>query len=235
MNWRQRLALAIAAFALAAPGCDSLPGRPRPSQRPIQPSQVTSFAVLYRQNCSGCHGADGRFGAALPLNNPIYLALVDDHHLSKTIAAGVPGTAMPAFAQAQGGSLSDAQIAIVMQGIRQRWGRTVDFTLPSYAGNGGGDPARGQKDFQTYCASCHGADGRGGKAGAVASAAYLALVSDQYLRSLIIAGRPDLGHPDWRGYGSRPLTAGEIDDLVAWLASQRLHPHGGAGFTSTEG
>ncbi len=52
--------------------------------------------------------------------------------------------------------------------------------------------------------------------------AYLALVSDQALRTLIIAGRPDLGHPDWRSYvPGRPLSAQQVSDLVAWLAAKR--------------
>ena len=49
------------------------------------PSQVMAFGTLYGQYCAGCHGADGRLGAARPLNDPVYLALVpprpaaDDH------------------------------------------------------------------------------------------------------------------------------------------------------------
>jgi hypothetical protein len=48
------------------------------------------------------------------------------------------------------------------------------------------------------------------------------LVSDQALRTSIIAGRRDLGHPDWRGYPpGQPLTAQQVADVVAWLASKR--------------
>jgi cytochrome c oxidase cbb3-type subunit 3/ubiquinol-cytochrome c reductase cytochrome c subunit len=56
----------------------------------------------------------------------------------------------------------------------------------------------------------------------VADASYLALVSDQYLRTTVIAGRIDLGMPDWRGYTpGQPLTSREIADVVAWLIAQR--------------
>jgi cytochrome c oxidase cbb3-type subunit 3/ubiquinol-cytochrome c reductase cytochrome c subunit len=52
--------------------------------------------------------------------------------------------------------------------------------------------------------------------------AYLALVSDQALRSAVVAGRPDLGMPDWRGGASAsPLTAQDVADVVAWMASHR--------------
>jgi hypothetical protein len=56
---------------------------------------------------------------------------------------------------------------------------------------------------------------------------YLSLVSDQGLRTIVIAGRPDLGAPDWRGnVRGRAMTAQDISDVVAWLSAQR--PAGGA-------
>jgi len=51
---------------------------------------------------------------------------------------------------------------------------------------------------------------------------YLALVSDQQLRTIVIAGRPELGAPDWRAdVEGSPMSAQEISDVVAWLSSQR--------------
>src|SRR3989442_1239519 len=57
-------------------GCDRLPGKPALAERWTPAMEVTDFSRLYAQNCSGCHGADGRLGAARPLNDPLYLALV---------------------------------------------------------------------------------------------------------------------------------------------------------------
>jgi cytochrome c oxidase cbb3-type subunit 3 len=38
----------------------------------------------------------------------------------------------------------------------------------------------------------------------------------------VIAGRPELGAPDWRGdVVGRPMSAQEISDVVAWLSRQR--------------
>jgi hypothetical protein len=52
---------------------------------------------------------------------------------------------------------------------------------------------------------------------------FLALLSDQELRTIVIVGRPELGAPDWRGdIPGKPMTAQEISDVVAWLGSQRL-------------
>jgi cytochrome c oxidase cbb3-type subunit 3 len=72
------------------------------------------------------------------------------------------------------------------------------------------------------CQSCHGPDGRGGTAGSIVDASYLSLVSDQYLRTIVIAGRPDVGHPDWKNdVSGQPLTPEQVSDVVAWLASKR--------------
>jgi mono/diheme cytochrome c family protein len=219
------VAAAIIALGAVLAGCDGLPGKPRLADRPVLPSEVVSFAALYAANCAGCHGADGRLGASRPLNDPLYLALVPPDRLRDVIARGIPGTAQPAFAIAAGGSLTDRQLDAIVAGLRRTWGRpdaAGGVELPAYAG-AGGDPGRGRAVYASACARCHGQDGTGGPGGgAVADPSYLALVSDQYLRTTVIAGRPDLGMPDWRGYvAGRPLTGEQIADVVAWLVSGR--------------
>ena len=87
--------------ACCVAGCD-LPGKPNPADRPVPPDQVTNFDTLYRQNCAGCHGADGKLGPAPPLNDPLFLAIVPDAELlQRDQRAAVAGTPMPAFAQRQ--------------------------------------------------------------------------------------------------------------------------------------
>jgi hypothetical protein len=52
--------------------------------------------------------------------------------------------------------------------------------------------------------------------------AYLALVSDQGLRTTVIVGRPELKAPDWRGdVPGKAMSPDEISDVVVWLAAQR--------------
>jgi cytochrome c oxidase cbb3-type subunit 3/ubiquinol-cytochrome c reductase cytochrome c subunit len=140
---------------------------------------------------------------------------------------------MPAFSDRYGGGLTDKQIDIVIDGMQNRWGRSQAFanvSLPAYSladaratGAEPGDPERGKTAYTTYCSHCHGPDGRGGKkGGAVVDDAYLALVSDQALRTAVIAGRVDLGMPDWReAVAGQSMTAQEIADVVTWLASHR--------------
>jgi cytochrome c oxidase cbb3-type subunit III len=214
----------VAAVALAA--CDGLPGKPKPGKHDVIPSQIVAFDALYARHCAGCHGAEGRLGAARPLNDRLYLALVPRERLRQVIARGVPGTSQPAFAQSAGGDLTDAQIDALVQGLLWTWGRvdaTRDAGLPAYDAPAPGDPGRGQTVFAAACAACHGPDGRGGpKGGSVVDPSYLNLVSDQGLRTTVIAGRLDLGMPDWRGYVTgQPLTPQQVSDVTAWLVAQR--------------
>jgi cytochrome c oxidase cbb3-type subunit 3/ubiquinol-cytochrome c reductase cytochrome c subunit len=195
---------------------------------------VLSFAALYKENCAACHGADGKNGAAISLANPVYLAVAGTNTIQKATANGVPGTLMPAFAKSQGGMLTDQQIVALAQGVESAWGKADALggqSAPAYASSSAGDPDQGQRAFTTFCASCHGADGTGLKrkqllTGSLVDPAYLALISDQGLRSLIIAGQPEEGMPDWRsdmtGAGSRAMTDKETTDIVAWLASHRV-------------
>jgi mono/diheme cytochrome c family protein len=223
--------VAVFAATLALTGCEGLPGRPRPDARELPPTEVTAFAPLYARNCAGCHGQTGRLGAARPLNDPVYLAMVPPERMRQLIATGIPGTAQPAFALSAGGPLTDQQIDILVQGIRDRWQRPdalADYQPPPYAVSSGSSGSaasvdRGRAVFAATCAQCHGQDGRGGpKGGAVADPSYLALVSDQHLRTTVIAGRSDLGMPDWRLEGvAAPLTPQQISDVVAWLVAQR--------------
>jgi cytochrome c oxidase cbb3-type subunit 3 len=189
-------------------------------------TQVTAaFDRVYGENCAGCHGANGRDGAALSLNDAVYRTIMDSAALRRAVATGVPGTLMPAFAQTAGGTLADSEIAVLLAGIRERWGRPMAAApgAPVYAAPPG-NPRAGAGAYATFCAGCHGSPGdTASRSGAVYDPSYLALVSDQWLRTVTIVGRPERGMPDWRGYVSgRPMTNTEIADVVAWLAAQRV-------------
>lgn len=222
---RERATLAVPPVAaLLLAGCGALPGRPQPGAQEVRPDEILSFPILYAHSCAGCHGAQGAGGAAAPLANPVYLAIVDDGTLRRVITQGVRGTGMSAFARSAGGMLTDAQVDVLVKGIRG-WARpeAVEGTPPPYSPAGPGDAARGAQAYSTYCASCHGPQGAGGaKAGSIVDGSYLGLVSDQGLRTTVIAGRPDIDQPDWRNdVPGRPMSDREITDVVAWLASHR--------------
>ena len=213
-------------------GCEQLPGRPKPGPEVPRPDSVTDFATLYRENCSACHGAQGMNGPSYPLANPAYQALVNEQLLQKVVANGAPGTLMPAFAISAGGSLTDQQVDALVHGMRTAWykpGTPEVAPLPSYHAATVADPSRGAQVYADYCASCHGVAGQPGKtkAGSITEPAFLSLISDQVLRTVIIAGRPDIGQPDWSNImPGHPMTDQQVTDVVGWLSSQRK-PRGG--------
>ena len=227
---RFSVAAAFSSLLLLA-GCGAPQGQPSAASVPLAPNEVMDFSALYADNCAGCHGAEGKGGVAIGLADPVYLTIADDASIRKVTASGVRGTAMPAFAQSAGGMLTDKQIDAITSGIRSHWAKPEILNganPPAYAAHSLGNTAQGEADFKTYCSSCHGPDGRGGpKGSSITDDSFLALVSDQGLRTLVIAGRPDLGAPDWRGnVPGKPMSDQDVTNVVAWLASRRAQNPG---------
>jgi mono/diheme cytochrome c family protein len=216
-------------------GCSSPHGKPRSGSETLAPNDVLEFGTLYAENCAGCHGVEGRGGPAIALADPVYLAIADDAAMRKVITNGVHGTAMPAFAESAGGMLTEKQVKAIVSGIRSRWSWSgiLDATNPpSHAATFAGNASRGELAYKAYCESCHGPSGRGGaKGSAITDDSFLALVSDQGLRTIVITGRPELGAPDWRGdVPGKSMSDQEVTDVVAWLASRRAQRPGATEF-----
>jgi len=132
---------------------------------------------LYRELCASCHGEDGdgdgpaaRFLTPLPrdftsgqfkfrttpLGSP-----PTDADIIRTIARGVPGTAMPAWS----GRIDAAEMAAVAQVVRG-FGSTAapppaGLQIPDAPALDEAAVARGQVFFQAMCATCHGETGAG--------------------------------------------------------------------------
>ncbi len=229
--------LFLSGAALLLAGCEDPRGKPHPGPEVVRPDHVLDFATLYHQNCVACHGDSSQAGAAIPLTNPVYLAVAGEGTIRGVIANGVPGKLMPPFGKAAGGMLTDEQVEILAKGIVSTWGKpgVLDGqNPPPYKATVHEDAAVGQRAYDTYCARCHGSDGQGNAAagkpasepvtGSIVDPAYLGLISDQNLRSIVIAGLP--GMPDWRGEGHGPspgraMTDEEVTSVVGWLASHR--------------
>ena len=225
----------LVTLSLVFAGCD-LPGRPVPPPKEEGPD----FAALYTSRCAGCHGADGKLGPAPPLNDPIFLAIIPDAELVRVISEGrsvTPGqkSPMPAFARDRGGPLTETQIKMLAEGMKKHWKSAASRGLPAYlapAASGGGNKDRGTQVFARACDKCHGTQGQGEQdgeplpGGSLNDPAFLALISDQALRRIIITGRPDLGMPSYKSEAGRApdfgeLTSADIEDLVALLRSWR--------------
>lgn len=223
LNW----ILLVCGFALVS-GCDRLPGKPREKDRWKPPDEIKDFAELFDTNCRACHSNGQTLGASISMNNPVYLAVVPKEVMLKVTDQGVAGTAMPGFSHQAGGLLTETQVGILVDGI-YAWAKGHEVptdNLPPYSAPLG-NADHGKEVFTAACARCHGPEGTGlkDKGGSVVDPAYLGLVSDQYLRTVVIAGRSEFGMPGFREYVSgKPMTSDEISDLVAWLASHRQGP-----------
>src|SRR6266496_4819488 len=130
-------------IALVCTSCANSPARAGGEPQVMRPTQVMDFNVIYRENCAGCHGSQGKGGAAIPLSDPVFLAIADDVTIRRIAANGVPGTPMPALAQSAGGMLTDKQIDAIVSGIRARWAKPDvlrEASPPAYRAQVPGDP-----------------------------------------------------------------------------------------------
>jgi cytochrome c oxidase cbb3-type subunit 3/ubiquinol-cytochrome c reductase cytochrome c subunit len=115
----------------------------------------------------------------------------------------------------------------------QQWNKPAFLStpgIPTYRASLAGDAVRGEQAYGEFCASCHGAHGEGMtatingkriKVGSIVDPSYLALITDQGLRSFTIAGVPGGLMPDWRTDAAVPMTDQQITDVVTWLAAKR--------------
>lgn len=219
----------VALLACASLSLLSACSRPPEEQSAIEPT--TDFHLLFSTHCAGCHGADGSHGPGPHIGSPVYMAFANPEAISQVIKNGRPGTPMPAFGASAGGPLSDQQVDALVQGMIREWAKPADFKdvkLPPYsekdalaAGEQPGDSARGQRAYSFYCFPCHGSGEGKSLVGPMATPSYLAIVSNQVLRTTIVNGRTDLGMPDWRHRPPRLISNQEISDIVAYLGTKR--------------
>jgi cytochrome c oxidase cbb3-type subunit 3/ubiquinol-cytochrome c reductase cytochrome c subunit len=220
------LGLAVPLLAITMlTGCD-MPGRPHPGPEVPRPEAIASFNTLYGENCAGCHGKNGDNGAATNLANPEYQALIDDTSMRDVIANGKKGSLMPGFSVRSGGPLTEGQIDALVRGLRAQWKKENPFggeTPPPYKASHAGDATKGEAVYAAACARCHGDTAQHpGSAGSILDGSFLALINEQTVRTTIIAGRPDIGEPDWRNHiPGRAMTDDEVTDVSAWLIAQR--------------
>jgi len=203
-------------------GC-RMPGKPAVTNLWKPPESNLDFRSLYMTNCIACHADQrGIISTSINLNNSVYLSLITPEKMYQTIADGVPGTAMPAFLEKNGGRLTEAQINVLVNGV-YAWTsprKTSPSSLPTYTAPSG-NVEHGATVFSTYCAGCHAESVKEKVEASIVGHSYLGLVSNQYLRTVIISGRPEIGHPNWKELS--PMSDQDVSDVVAWMAEQRFN------------
>ncbi len=177
---------------------------------------------LYIEFCAFCHGVYGEgyvSDNANALANPAFLATATDDFLRKAIVHGRPGTPMPILGAINEGPLSDAQVDLIVDHVR---GWQVGEPLDVHGEVIEGDPARAEAVYAERCADCHGAQGEGGEYMTVANPWFLETASDGFIAHAIRHGRADTPMEPWLDASGGPLTAQQVNDLVALIRSWQV-------------
>ncbi len=189
-------------------------------------------ATLFANNCAVCHGLDGRgrIGANLTQDFP---AINVDAFLRQTITTGVSGSKMPAWGQANGGPLSDQDIADVAAYVQALAGGSAPpAPAPTIAPvtiaappNVSGNASLGAQVFAQNCAVCHGERGQG-RVGAILAKQWPAVDPARYVQRTVENGIPGSVMPAWLDSNGGPLSQADIDNVTAYVLS--LEPAVGA-------
>ncbi len=182
---------------------------------------VARGADLYARKCALCHGGRGEGYVADHANalaNQDFLATASDAFLERAIVRGRPGTTMSPWGTAFGGPVTGDDARAIVRFMRG-WQTEPNVELSARAA-GGGEPLRGGALFAAECASCHGAEGRGGPFLSLTNAEFLASASDAYLYEGIARGRRGTPMPSY----AATLNDTQHRDLVAYLRSKAVAP-----------
>lgn len=187
-------------------------------------ADIEHGARLYGAHCSACHGTDGALVATVDLRRGVFRFGSSDEELARTIARGIPGTAMTPQ------TFTAGELHALVAYIRSM----RDFGARPVAA---GDPGTGETLFETKgCLACHRIHGKGSffsvdlsDIGAVRSAdALLRALSDgagvvapqrRFVRAVTSEGRPVAG----RRLNEDTFTVQLLDDrgrLVSLVKSE---------------
>ncbi len=206
-------------------------------------------AALFRSNCGGCHGGDGRGGeVGISLRAPAFLAIASDEFLADTILRGRANTAMPSWRQFDNREVSDLLAHIrswqPLKSDRDTvLAMTLGITTPSDESDPG-EPAEpsttvgappiegtriasghtpsaaiGLKLYRSRCTVCHGENGEGLIGPSLNNQSVLSAVNNEFFHDTIVRGRPGTAMPAWR-----QLSSEDVADLIALMRSWQTQP-----------
>jgi mono/diheme cytochrome c family protein/rhodanese-related sulfurtransferase len=184
---------------------------------PLEPEARQSAAADYLRYCALCHGDDRQGYAAdnaPSLRSHSLIASGGPAFLGASTYHGRPGTAMAAFGSEYGGPLDFRATVNLVRWLVEESGVDEFLELPNDPVRG--DIALGATLYESHCASCHGSEGEGVEAPALAHPMFLSTASDAFIRHAIVRGREDT---PMVGYGAL-LADDQIDALTAFLRSR---------------
>jgi mono/diheme cytochrome c family protein len=208
---------------------------PAVAQTELDQEKLDRGAQIYRDNCAVCHGenGEGRVGATLAQEWP---SIRPDLTVRTVISNGVQGSVMPAWSEANGGPLSEAQIDDVTYFILS-WSEagpppvnlpapTPVPTVPALPGVAG-DPTAGAVLYAENCEVCHGPNGSG-RVGATLAQNWPSIRPDLTVRNVVATGIQGSAMPAWSQANGGPLTEAEVDNVTAYVLTFSPGPGGGA-------
>ena len=151
-------------------------------------------------------------GSFICWRNAAFIRTEDDGCLAENIREGRPGTRMPGWGPKAGG-LSEAEVAALAAYLRAS---APVMALPAAPPRG--DAARGIVLFGLECAGCHGIDGKGLIAPALANPVFQQTATDEFIAQTIRAGRENTPMP---AFGRAGFSEAQIGDLLAYIRTWR--------------
>ncbi len=174
--------------------------------------------LLYKRNCSGCHGSGLKSRSDEVLNwmipairNPQMLKAAGADYIRKTIQSGRPGTPMESWSSESSGlsrKETDALVNYIYSSADKEDPKPWAFDKQADAENG--------KDlFKESCKMCHGANGEGGPKGIRLTTQVLRDMPDSFLAITVRDGRPGTNMNSF--VEQADFSSQEVADVVAWV------------------
>jgi len=192
-SWQKEPALVLSA--------DPRPGRPEFGE------------LLFKKNCSECHGPTGGGGVGAQLSNPAFLDAVSDDYLYAAISRGRRGTKMKGFLDRPRDPLSEQDIGHVIAYLRRLQENPPPDTKRRYTWASAAD-GKEVFDKKGGCASCHGKMGEGGSGPSLSSKGFLRAASDGFIAGTIIpqSGAPQAYELIYGRFGAMLVRIAGLDD-----------------------
>ncbi|MDF2176893.1 c-type cytochrome [Aliiglaciecola sp. CAU 1673] len=184
--------------------------------RKLTAVQAERAQANYKKYCVLCHGEnrEGHKNDHAPSLRS--LSLMESgipHGVLRPLSYGRAGTAMGGYLDEVGGPMTldeiwDLTYWLYWQSGAQRV-KLSENPVP-------GDIAKGEEIYKKECASCHGANGEGTSAPALANPSFLAHSKDEFIRYAIVNGRDGTPMPAFY----EKLLMEDINNVTAYLRSK---------------
>lgn len=114
------------------------------AQHGYTPSDVQNGGLLYRTNCSACHGPNGDLQPGVDLGHGQFRRAKSDEEVGAIIMKGIPGTGMPP------GNFTESQALTIVAYLRSMAATPASAVTV-------GDASRGKEIFEGkgQCGNCH--------------------------------------------------------------------------------